>query len=178
MYKPPCGSLFFGSLGPGLFLIFKKDFIYLSMRDRERERETHRQREKQAPCRLDPRTPGSRLGLQAGARFKCGVDTLMKKPDVLHRGGEAVSAAVPSSYCCRPLPCCQLCSGALAAKRRREGGTEGNGRPEPATRRGQSTGGGPEFPLKKGPWNIWGQAADAQVCTDGNSTGKGGAWEH
>ena len=49
------------------------------MRDREREREReregqrHRQREKQAPCRdpdvgLNPRTPGSRPGLKAGAK--------------------------------------------------------------------------------------------------------------
>ena len=45
------------------------------MRDtgRGRERQRHRQREKQAPCRepdvgLDPRTPGSRPGLKAGAK--------------------------------------------------------------------------------------------------------------
>ena len=45
------------------------------MRDTEseRERERHRQREKQAPCRepdvgFDPRTPGSRPGLKAGAK--------------------------------------------------------------------------------------------------------------
>ena len=44
---------------------FKKDFIYLFMRDTETARQRHRQREKQAPCRepnvgLDPGTPGSR----------------------------------------------------------------------------------------------------------------------
>ena len=54
-----------------LRLIFLKDIIYLFMRDRERQR--HRQREKQAPHRepdvgLDPRTPGSRPGLKAGAK--------------------------------------------------------------------------------------------------------------
>ena len=45
------------------------------MRDteQERERQRHRQREKQAPCRepdmgLDPRSPGSRLGLKADAQ--------------------------------------------------------------------------------------------------------------
>ena len=32
-------------------LIFKKDFIYLFMRDTHTERQKHRQREKQAPCR-------------------------------------------------------------------------------------------------------------------------------
>ena len=42
-------------------------------RKREREWQRHRQREKQAPCRepdagLDPRTPGSRPGLKAGAK--------------------------------------------------------------------------------------------------------------
>ena len=52
-------------LSPWLILsLFKKDFIYLFMRDRERERQRHRQREKQAPCRepdegLHFRTPGS-----------------------------------------------------------------------------------------------------------------------
>ena len=45
-------------------VFFKKDFIYLFMRDRERERQKHKQREKQAPCRepdvgLDPGTLGS-----------------------------------------------------------------------------------------------------------------------
>ena len=44
--------------------IFKKDFIYLFVRDTRRERQRHRQREKQAPYRepdagLDPETPGS-----------------------------------------------------------------------------------------------------------------------
>ena len=44
------------------------------MRGRERERQRHRQREKQAPCRepdvgLDPRTPGSHLGLKAGTKL-------------------------------------------------------------------------------------------------------------
>ena len=45
------------------------------MRDteRERQRQRHRQREKEAPCRepdvgLDPRSPGSRPGLKAGAK--------------------------------------------------------------------------------------------------------------
>ena len=42
-------------------------------RERERERQRHRQREKQAPFRkpdvgLNPRTPGSRPGLKAGAK--------------------------------------------------------------------------------------------------------------
>ena len=53
-------------------LFEKKYFIYLFIheRDIERERQRHRQREKQAPCRepdvgLDPRSPGSRLGLKA-----------------------------------------------------------------------------------------------------------------
>ena len=56
------------------FSIFlKKDFIYLFMRETERGRQRHRQRQKQAPCRepevgLDPRTPGSRPGLKAGAK--------------------------------------------------------------------------------------------------------------
>ena len=41
-----------------------------TQRERERERQRHRQREKQAPCRepdmgLDPRSPGSGLGLKA-----------------------------------------------------------------------------------------------------------------
>ena len=41
--------------------------------EREGERQRHRRREKQAPCRepdagLDPRTPGSRPGLMAGAK--------------------------------------------------------------------------------------------------------------
>ena len=54
-------------------MFFKKDFIYLFMRDTHRERQRHRQREKQAPHRvpyvgLDPRTPGSRPGLKAGAK--------------------------------------------------------------------------------------------------------------
>ena len=49
---------------------FKKDFIYLFMRETERERQRHRQREKQAPrrepdLRLNPRFPGSRPGLKA-----------------------------------------------------------------------------------------------------------------
>ena len=53
--------------------IFKKDFIYLFVRDTERERQRHRQREKQAPSRephvgLNPRTPGSCPGLKAGAK--------------------------------------------------------------------------------------------------------------
>ena len=44
------------------FAIFKKDFVYLFMKDRERSRDI--EREKQAPCgepdvELDPRTPGS-----------------------------------------------------------------------------------------------------------------------
>ena len=43
------------------------------MRDIQRERQRHRQREKHAPCRepdvgLDPRSPGSRPGLKAGAK--------------------------------------------------------------------------------------------------------------
>ena len=48
------------------FSLFKKNFIYLFMRDAERERQSQRQsqREKQAPCRerdvgLHPRTMGS-----------------------------------------------------------------------------------------------------------------------
>ena len=45
-----------------MFLLKKKDFIYLFKRDTERQ--GHRQREKQAPCKerdagLDPRTLGS-----------------------------------------------------------------------------------------------------------------------
>ena len=57
---------------------FKKDFIYLFVRDiqrerereRERQRHRHREREKQAPCRepdtgLGPRSPGSRPGPKA-----------------------------------------------------------------------------------------------------------------
>ena len=61
---------------------FKKDFIYLFMRDTERgrERQRHRQREKQAPCRepdmgLDPQTSGSHPGPKAGAE-------LLSHPDV------------------------------------------------------------------------------------------------
>ena len=53
------------------FLIKKKDFIYLFMRDteHERERQRHRQREKQAPCMgLDPGSPGKRPELKAGAQ--------------------------------------------------------------------------------------------------------------
>ena len=85
---PPCCSIFviggaflffvlvmcFTGLGLHLVVCIKvvsmghfffKDFIYLFMRERERDR----QREKQAPCRepdvgLDPRSPGSHLGLQ------------------------------------------------------------------------------------------------------------------
>ena len=57
-----------------IIFLFLKDFIYLFMKEThtqgERERERDRQREKQAPCRepdvgLDPRSPGSRPGLQA-----------------------------------------------------------------------------------------------------------------
>ena len=49
---------------------FKKDFIYLFMRDTERQK--HRQREKQAPCReldmgLNPRTLGSQPEPKADA---------------------------------------------------------------------------------------------------------------
>ena len=52
---------------------FFKDFIYLFMIDIERERQRYGQREKQAPCRepdvgLDPRSPGSHLGLKAGTK--------------------------------------------------------------------------------------------------------------
>ena len=55
------------------YSFFKILFIYSSETQRERERQRHRQREKQAPCRepdvdLDPRTPGSRSGLKAGAK--------------------------------------------------------------------------------------------------------------
>ena len=59
------------------FFFFFFNFIHLFMRDRERgsegEREGHRQREKQVPCRepvvgLDPRTPGSCPGPEAGAK--------------------------------------------------------------------------------------------------------------
>ena len=54
------------------FQFFKKDFIYLFMRDTERERQRHRQKEKQAPYRepdvgLNPGTPGSRPELKADA---------------------------------------------------------------------------------------------------------------
>ena len=54
-------------------IIFKKDFIYLFMRDTQRERHRHRQREKQASHRepgvgLDPRTPGSRPKQKAGTQ--------------------------------------------------------------------------------------------------------------
>ena len=50
------------------FSFLFKDFIYLFTRDTQREMQRHRQREKQAPCRepdvgLDPRSPGSRPGL-------------------------------------------------------------------------------------------------------------------
>ena len=62
--------------GARAFNIFEKDFIYLIMKDThtQRERQRHRQREKQAPCReldvgLDPRTPGSRAELKAGAKL-------------------------------------------------------------------------------------------------------------
>ena len=63
------------SLKKAIFItFFKKDFIYLFMREREREREMqrHRQREEQAPSRepdvgLDLRTPGSRPGPMADA---------------------------------------------------------------------------------------------------------------
>ena len=56
-----------------VLLIFKKDFIYLFMRDTERMRQRHKQREKQAPCRkpdeeLNPGTLGSRLELKADAQ--------------------------------------------------------------------------------------------------------------
>ena len=49
------------------FKIFKKDFIYLLVRDTHRERQRHGQREKQAPCRepdvgLDPMTQDHALG--------------------------------------------------------------------------------------------------------------------
>ena len=51
-------------------IFFKKDFIYLFMRDTPREEQRLRQREKQAPCRepdvgLNPRSPGSCPGLKA-----------------------------------------------------------------------------------------------------------------
>ena len=59
-----------------MYYLFFKYFIYLFMRGRERERERqrHKQREKQAPHRepivgLDPRIPGSRPGLKAGAQL-------------------------------------------------------------------------------------------------------------
>ena len=56
--------------------LFFKDFIYLFMRDRERERERERERQaegEQGPCRepdvgLDPRTPGSCPGPNAGTK--------------------------------------------------------------------------------------------------------------
>ena len=63
------------------FIYFFLRFIYLFMKDThthththtERERERERQREKQAPCKepdvgLDPGSPGSCLGLKAGAK--------------------------------------------------------------------------------------------------------------
>ena len=71
-----------------MFLIFLfinlyifKDFILFiherhthRERERERERQRHRQREKQAPCKepdvgLDPRTPGSCPGPEAGTKL-------------------------------------------------------------------------------------------------------------
>ena len=50
------------------YSFFKKDFIYLFMRDTERQR--HRQRGKEAPRRephvgLDPGSPGAGPGLKA-----------------------------------------------------------------------------------------------------------------
>ena len=55
-------------------IFFKRDFIYLFMRDTERERQRHKQREKQAPYRkpdvgLDPRTPVSRPESKADAQL-------------------------------------------------------------------------------------------------------------
>ena len=55
------------------FLFVFKDFIYLFMRDTHREAEMQAE-EKQAPWRepntgLNPRTPGSRPGLKAGAKL-------------------------------------------------------------------------------------------------------------
>ena len=52
------------------------------MRDRERQR--HRQREKQAACRepdagLDPRSPGSQLGLQAALNH-CATRAALRFP--------------------------------------------------------------------------------------------------
>ena len=58
-----------------IFQAFKKDFIYLFMRDTNRERgRGTRQREKQAPCRepdvgLDPGSPGSHPGLKMVLNF-------------------------------------------------------------------------------------------------------------
>ena len=54
------------------FLFIFKDFKKF-IHERHRERQRHRQREKQAPCKkpdvgLDPRSPGSRPGLKAGAQ--------------------------------------------------------------------------------------------------------------
>ena len=63
--EAPCRSGYRAML-KGLFFFLKILFIL----ERPRERQRHRQREKQAPCKepdvgLDPRSPGSRPGLQA-----------------------------------------------------------------------------------------------------------------
>ena len=55
-------------------MLFKKDFIYLFMRDTERKKQKHRQREKQAPCKepdvgLKPGNPGSRPQPKADAQL-------------------------------------------------------------------------------------------------------------
>ena len=63
------------------FLFFFK-ILFIHERQRERERQRHRQREKQAPCKepdvgLDPRSPGSHLGLQV-ALNRCATGAALK----------------------------------------------------------------------------------------------------
>ena len=68
------------------------------MRHREKERQRHRQRKKQAPCKepnagLDPRSPGSRPGLKAGAKLLSHPDVpllVLSTPAVIYLGEDWV----------------------------------------------------------------------------------------
>ena len=80
--------------GRSFFLFFR---FYEFIHERHRERRRHRQREKQAPCRksdvgLDPRTPGSRPGLKAGAKLLnhpgCPAICVLRRPPVVLMHGQ------------------------------------------------------------------------------------------
>ena len=70
---PFCLLIWWIILVVNLIWLFKKDFVYLFMKDTHTQRQRHRQREKQASCRdpdagLDPGTLGSWPELKADAQ--------------------------------------------------------------------------------------------------------------